>query len=120
MREFKELFEAYGGNYQVTMARFMENESFYLKILPKLFQDTSIQRLGEALDEGDLNAAFEAAHTLKGVSANLGLTPLYEAVCAIVEPLRAGEPGSYAAEYERIQAEFEKARELWERQRGEG
>ena len=30
----------------------------------------------------DLDGAFEAAHTLKGVAGNLGLTPLYRSVCA--------------------------------------
>ena len=35
--------------------------------------------------------AFECAHTLKGMLANMGLTPLYDIVVRIVEPLRAGE-----------------------------
>ena len=36
--------------------------------------------------------AFECAHTLKGMLANMGLIPLYDIVVRIVEPLRAGEP----------------------------
>ncbi|MDY6296345.1 MAG: Hpt domain-containing protein, partial [Schwartzia succinivorans] len=34
--------------------------------------------------------AFRHAHTLKGLTANMGLTPLYDLVVKIVEPLREG------------------------------
>ncbi|MFQ8599448.1 MAG: Hpt domain-containing protein [Oscillospiraceae bacterium] len=91
MQGFKVLFEAYGADYQTTMNRFMGNETLYLKLLDMLFRDTNLQRLGAALDANDLSDAFAAAHTLKGVVGNMGLTPLYSAVCAIVEPLRKRE-----------------------------
>ena len=39
MQNFKELFEAYGADYQDTMSRFMGNETMYLKFLKMLFQD---------------------------------------------------------------------------------
>lgn len=137
MGEFKNLFEAYGGDYQATMARFLDNEAMYLKFLPKLFQDDSLHKLGDALDAGNLSDAFTAAHTLKGVAGNLGLTPLYESVCAIVEPLRqnkdaesneaadankANEPdetAAYSALYQDIKAEFQRVVELWQRYKGE-
>ena len=45
----------------------------------------------QALKDKDYGEAFTAAHTLKGVTANMGLTPLFDRVCAIVEPLRLGE-----------------------------
>ena len=63
----------------------------------------------------DLDGAFQAAHTLKGVSGNLGLTPLYEVVCDIVEPLRHGEKRSdYPAMLEKIEEEFAKVRQMHE------
>lgn len=110
MHGFQEAFEAYGADYTVTMNRFLKNEKLYLKLLDMLFQDNSLQMLGTALESKDLTAAFEAAHTLKGVVGNMGLTPLYNAVCDIVEPLRAKEQRSdYAALYQNVCAEFEKA-----------
>ena len=40
----------------------------------------------------------------------MGLTPLYNAICIIVEPLRAGEiRNDYMDLYRNIQMEFEKA-----------
>ena len=50
----------------------------------------------------DLIAAFDAAHTLKGVLSNMGLTPLYDCVSAIVEPLREGRFDDTAEEYARL------------------
>ncbi|BDF69187.1 hypothetical protein CE91St41_01680 [Oscillospiraceae bacterium] len=112
MQSFKDKFEAYGGDYEGTMARFMGNEAMYRKFLGMLFQDQNLQKLGDALEGGDMQAAFEAAHTLKGVVGNMGLTPLYQAVCAIVEPLRAKEGADYAALYRAVRAQYARAEAL--------
>ena len=119
MREFQECFEEYGANYQATMGRFMGNEALYLRLLDMLFEDDSLQRLGDALDADDKNGAFEAAHTLKGVVGNLGLTPLYHALEKIVAPLRVGEKRSdYRALYQAIQSEVQRANEFQEKLKG--
>jgi len=91
MSDRKVIMETYGIDYEDTMRRFMGNIDMYLKFLNKLPADDNMSRLGEAVSAGDLDRAFEAAHTLKGVSGNLGLKPLYEAVSQIVEPLRRKE-----------------------------
>lgn len=120
MDGFREKFDAYGADYTVTMERFLGNEAMYLRFLDMLFQDGSLRRLGGALDAGDMTAAFEAAHTLKGVAGNMGLTPLYQAVCVIVEPLRAGERRKdYPELYQAILAEFQRA-DLFRAQLKEG
>ncbi|MBC8528408.1 Hpt domain-containing protein [Christensenellaceae bacterium NSJ-44] len=113
MSGFKAIFEAYGADYHATMERFMGNEGMYLRLLDMLFKDDNLEKLGAALQTGDLTAAFEAAHTLKGVVGNMGLTPLYEAVCAMVEPLRARQAREdYPAMYAQVQAQFAAADEL--------
>lgn len=114
MENMRECFEQYGMDYQTTMERFLNNEAMYLRLLGKLFPNNELQRLGAALETGDKSGAFEAAHTLKGVSGNLGLTPLYEAVCALVEPLRAGEEREdYSVLYQAVQIEFQRMEEFW-------
>ena len=121
MSEFQETFSAYGGDYMATMSRFMGNEAMYLRLLDMLFEDKSLQQLGEALEAQDLKRAFEAAHTLKGVAGNMGLKPLYEAVCIIVEPLRAGQQREdYPVLYKAIQAEFQRVEGLREQLNGGG
>ena len=113
MSTFQEIFQAYGADYTATMERFMGNETMYLKLLDMLFQDDNLKKLEQAVTEKDYTTAFEAAHTLKGVAGNMGLTPLYEAVCAIVEPLRAREQrDDYLALYQVIEQAFVQADEL--------
>ena len=105
MDNFKEIFATYGVDYDATLRRFAGNMALYLRVLGMLPNDKSLEKLGAAIDSGDLDNAFEAAHTLKGVAGNLGLTPLCEA-----EPLRAREKRSdYVELYTAVQAEYQKA-----------
>jgi glycosyltransferase involved in cell wall biosynthesis len=49
---------------------------------------SAFDNLGVALEDGRLSEAFEFAHALKGIVGNMGLTPMFNIVCDIVEPLR--------------------------------
>ena len=120
MSGFQTIFNAYGGDNSTAMGRFFGNEGMYLRFLDMFFQDESFQQLENALDAGDLKDAFAAAHTLKGVAGNMGLTPFYEAVCVIVERLRTEEPRKdYPVLCKAIQAEFYRA-ELFRKQMKKG
>lgn len=119
MKTFKEVFEEYGGDYTATMARFMNNETMYMKFLNMLFKDDNLDKLSEAIKNNDLNSAFEAAHTLKGVVANMGLTPMYDAVNTIVEPLRVRkENPEYPVMLEKIQNEYVRVIDLHKKLEG--
>lgn len=110
MQGFTEIFESYGADYHTITGRFMGNELMYMKFLDMFFSDKNMEKLGAALNSGHLVEAFEAAHTLKGITANMGLEPLSKAVCAIVEPLREQRTQeNYQALYQVIQSEYEKA-----------
>ena len=112
MQTFQECLEAYGCDYAGIVQRFMGNEAMYRRLLEMFFKDDSMEKLQNALCSGDLTEAFESAHTLKGVTGNLGLTPLYNAVCAIVEPLRRQDTDcdclqlfqAIAQEYQKVEA----------------
>ena len=120
MSGFQTIFNAYGGDNSTAMGRFFGNEGMYLRFLDMFFQDESFQQLENALDAGDLKDAFAAAHTLKGVAGNMGLTPFYDAVCVIVERLRTEEPRKdYPVLCKAIQAEFYRA-ELFRKQLKKG
>lgn len=113
MKTFREMLEEYGVDYAPTMERFMGNEKLYIRLLDMFFKDDNMQKLGTAISQQDYTAAFEAAHTLKGVVGNMGITPLYTAVCAMVEPLRIRENRSdYPDLYQVIKTEYEKANAL--------
>ncbi len=80
--------EAWGCNVPEAMNRFLQDEGLYVKCLYTFTNDASFESLDAALGSKNYKQAFEEAHTLKGVSAYLSLTPLYNAVCRVVEDLR--------------------------------
>lgn len=79
----------FGANADEGLTRCMGNEGFYFKLIGKVVEDKNFAALESAIAERDLDAAFEAAHSLKGVLGNLALTPIYEPVYEITELLRA-------------------------------
>lgn len=77
-----------GADVEGTLHRFMGNEALFAKFLLKFRDDTNYAGLTESLDQGNYEEAFKYAHTLKGVSANLGLDPICKPVSALTELLR--------------------------------
>ena len=80
---------AYGANVDEGLKRCMNNEAIYLRLVGTLKGEQAFGRLADAVAAGDLDAAFEASHALKGSLGNLSITPLYDPVCEICELLRA-------------------------------
>ncbi|MCI2068058.1 MAG: Hpt domain-containing protein [Bacilli bacterium] len=87
----------------------MGNEALYVKFLKKFPMDASFPLIKPAFDKGDLEAAFEAAHTVKGVSGNLGLTRLYKATSNTVALLRAQEKDKAVESYQEIADSYAEA-----------
>lgn len=92
-----ECYEKIGGDYEDIMSRF-KSESLIKRFLPMFLRDPSFNELTSALEKGDAGTAFRAAHTLKGVTANLSLAKLNSVSVEITEMLRA-ENLSAAKEY---------------------
>lgn len=72
------------------MKRMLNDEEFYIECLNGIIEDENFDKLKSALENHEIKKAFDAAHTLKGVLANLGLTNMYNIVYDVVESLRAG------------------------------
>lgn len=77
-----------GADVEGTLSRFAGNEAIYLKFILKFKADPNFNALKESLNQNNVEEAFKAAHTLKGVSINLGLLPIYDAASVISELLR--------------------------------
>ncbi len=84
------------------MERFLDDEELYTSCLYAVLDDPSFEGLGKALREHRIQEAFDHAHTLKGVLANMGLTPMYDLAVQIVEPLRAGTDENLLSPYEEL------------------
>ena len=71
--------------------RVMNNAKLYVKLLTK-FKDTKLDDLEAALAAGELEKAQVAAHTIKGVAANLSLTELFKQSLELETQIKAGTP----------------------------
>lgn len=88
--ELEEFFVAVGGNYERTLARFLDEERIE-RFLHKFPNDPSYGALKAALEQEDLPAACRAAYTLSGVAANLGLDALAQSASVLTEQLHAAQ-----------------------------
>lgn len=91
-----------GVNTKEGLERCLNNEQFYFKMIKKAMADDSVEKLKSAIEAGDLDKAFEIAHSLKGVTGNLALTSLYEPIAEMTDHLRAREQMDYSANIETI------------------
>lgn len=85
-----ECYRKFGGNYEDVLTRFGSAE-LVTRFALQFLNDTSYEDLMKALEEGNAESAFRAAHTLKGLCSNLGFTALWKASDSLCEQLRAGE-----------------------------
>jgi HPt (histidine-containing phosphotransfer) domain-containing protein len=102
----------WGCDIDGAMERFLGETDLYENCLETVAEDNAFIALGEALKDGNATEAFEQAHTLKGVLANLGLTPMYDIVVQLVEPLRVGYVENLSGIYEELLSANENLKEL--------
>ena len=88
MEKLIEELKNWGADTDAGIQRVMNDEEFYRMLVLKFADSPEFETLEAALDRGDRKAAFGIAHSLKGASANLSLTPFYRAVAEVVEDLR--------------------------------
>lgn len=87
----------WGANVEEGLARCMNNEDFYLKLVAMAAADDQLGNLAEALSAKDLDCAFGLAHALKGMYGNLSLTPVFAPINEMTELLRARTDTDYSA-----------------------
>ena len=83
----KEAYEKLGGDYADTTCRI--GEDMLLRLIGILLKDSNYTDICTWLKQQDYEAAFRAAHTLKGVTLNLGLSSLADKTAKLVETLRS-------------------------------
>jgi len=86
----KEFYDSIGGNYKEALSRLMRDD-LIKRFVEKFLKDPSYNALVTAMKEKNYDEAFQAAHTLKGVSKNLALTEIGDASSNITEMLRGGQ-----------------------------
>lgn len=83
----QEVYSQLHGNYKDAKSRLM-TDKLIEKFLLKFLNDPTYQQLLDAVAANNIEESFRAAHTLKGVAANLGFTELKQNASALTEQLR--------------------------------
>lgn len=104
--------ERYGANTKEGVGRCMGNSDFYIRLVKMMPKDQNFGFLYEAIDKGDLDSAFEAAHALKGALGNLSITSLYEPVLELTELLRSRTQMDYSELVSRIKDKHKELEKL--------
>lgn len=107
----KDYLKAAGVDYEGALSRFMGNESLLTRFLKKFLDDPNFLNLQSALDSNNVEEAFRAAHTLKGVAGNLSLSALYDQAVNISELLRNGDLEGAKAVMPAVQEAYRKITE---------
>ena len=92
----EQCYQQLHGDYAQVLQR-LPSPALVERFVGKFLNDDSFAQLNSAMAAGEVETAFRAAHTLKGVSANLGFEQLRQSASNLTELLR-GQTGSVPAE----------------------
>ena len=106
----QECYRQLGGDFAQAERR-LSNEQMVKRFIAKFLDDGSFSELCIAMEEGERDKAFRAAHTLKGVSGSLSFDRLFSSVSQFTELLRP-EAESIPAEADLLFEEVKKDYEL--------
>ena len=110
--DVKAFYNSIGGDYATAISRLMR-DSLAEKFILKFVNDPSFAQLAEAVKREDWDAAFGAAHTLKGVSMNLAFAKLSDVTITLTDALRPQNADSRNAKslkamFEAVETEYNK------------
>lgn len=100
-----------GVNVDKALERLKGNKDTYKEFLLEFLTDPDFDYLNTSIQEGEVRKAFEFAHGLKGMAANLGLEKILESLTNLVEVLRIGSLEGAMELFEQV---FETCREISE------
>lgn len=92
-----------GVDTEGALRRFSGNSILYERFLKKFLSDSTFGDLTKAFETGDAQAAMDAAHTLKGLTANLGFTKLFTITSEMVDFLRRNKFSEASGRYPELQ-----------------
>lgn len=108
--DLRTFYRGMGADYDMVCARLMSEERIrrYLKLT---VEDAAFPLLRDSLEKRDMESAFRAAHSIKGICLNLELTALLTPVTALVENLRGGGSPETERLYHAVWEQYEAMRE---------
>ncbi len=77
-----------------TLSRFMDNEELYLTFLYRFPEEKQFEELKNKVNNREFDEdILVVAHTLKGVTANLGMNSIYQLTAKIMRDVRNSQFG---------------------------
>ncbi|MBQ9120389.1 MAG: Hpt domain-containing protein [Lachnospiraceae bacterium] len=120
MANWKKQLEQYGADVSAALERLGGDEELYCMCIKMFLEDALYNVLWECRQRIErqqecfcTEQALDAAHTLKGVAANLELTPLYQSLSELCTALRQKDEVDAAEKYQRFVKEWERAGAVW-------
>ena len=101
----KSLYEAVGGDYEDVVRRLI-SEEFAAGLAVRFLDDDEMEKLGAAMATRNIEEAFRAAHTLKGVALNLGFKNLGRSASELTEVLRKRTFDGTDEPFEKVRADY--------------
>ena len=86
----QEFYDEVGGDYNEIMSR-LRTEDRIRKFAGMFTRDESYKALVQGINDGNVEEAFRAAHTMKGMCQNMAFTRLYKSSHEITEILRGND-----------------------------
>ena len=102
----KECYEKVGSDYEGVLKR-LGSDAMLKRFSIKFLDDPSFQALKDHLEAGNTQEAFRAAHTLKGICANLGFDKLFKSDQELTELLRGGDQTGWEPLFATVKADYE-------------
>ena len=104
--DIRECYAQMNDDYDEVLRRF-GSEAMVKKFAVKFLNDSSYKNLTAGLAEKNGEEAFRAAHTLKGISANLGFSNLYSVSAELTEKLRGRSTEGSEELFEKVREQYE-------------
>ena len=104
--QFNEVISLIIPDQETVLRRFAGNASLLERFVRKFPQDQSFEKLTAAMEAGDYPAIETAAHTLKGVSGNLGFQKLFETSEEMVVAVRSQNYDHLQPLYDSIKEDY--------------
>ena len=102
----KECYTTMGSDYEDVLGR-LRSERLVQKFVLKFLDDGCFASLLSALETGNQDEAFRAAHTIKGMCQNLSFTKLAASSSNITEALRAGDMAAAKDMLDSVRVDYE-------------
>ncbi len=102
----KQFYNDIQGSYQNALS-IMMNDSLIERMLTKFMSNNVFEQIINSYEQKDFRNLFAAAHSFKGVTGNLALTPLYEISSNITELTRKSDDVDISKEIQQLKDAYQ-------------